>query len=434
MTSRKLIPALVFACACGACGDLTEVDAPDLVQRGGLANANGAVTFFNGAVSSFYSVFGTSASYSASGPFLTNTGLLADELLATSTFSGLNELDRHLLPETSGSQGTYFFLQTARSNQLQALAVLKQSLPSQRWRIGQIYGLLGYVETFLAEVMCSGVPLSSIDADFTPQYGAPLTTTQLLEQAVKSFDSALVYSTDSVRILSMARVGKGRALLDLDKPAEASAAVAGVATTFTFNTEHSATVQPNNAAMYIIGGRYTIADAKGTNGLNYRSANDQRINAVLVGNGTDGTPVYRPSRLASAASANILANGIEARLIEAEAALRAGDPTTWLAKLNDLRANATTPAMAPLVDPVTAAARVDLQFRERAFWLFLSGHRFGDMRRLVRYYGRAANTVFPVGPYKFGGSFGTDIQLPVDVAEVSNNPLMGGKACIDRNP
>ena len=431
MTSRKLIPVLLIACACG---DLTKVEAPDLVQRGGLGNANGAVTFFNGAVSSFYSVFGTSASYSASGPFLTNTGLLADELIATSTFSGLNELDRHLLPETSGSQGTYFFLQVARSNQVQALAVLKQALPSQRWRIGQLYAFLGYVETFLAEVMCSGVPLSSVNSDFTPQYGAPLTTAQLLEQAVKSFDSALVYSTDSVRILSLARVGKARALLNLDKPAEAGAAVAGVLTSFSFITEHSATVQPNNAAMFILGGRYTIADVKGTTGINYRTASDQRINAVLVGNGTDGTPVYRPSRLTSAASPNILANGIEARLVEAEAALRAGDATTWLAKLNDLRANATSPAMTPLTDPVNAAARVDLQFRERAFWLFLTGHRFGDMRRLVRHYGRAANTVFPTGPYKFGGNFGTDIQLPIDVAEVSNNPLMGGKACLDRNP
>ena len=431
MTSRTLIPVLLLAAACSS---LTNVDAPDLVQRPGLANANGAVTFFNGAVASFYSVFGTSASYSASGPFLTNSGLLADELLATSTFSGLNELDRHLLPETSGSLGTYLFLQVARSNQLQALVVLKQSLPAQRWRIGEIHGLLGYIETFLAETMCSGVPLSTIDADFTPQYGAPLTTAQVLEQAVKNFDSALVYASDSARILNMARVGRGRALLDLDRPADAATAVTSVPTSFAFTTEHSATVQANNAAMNIIGGRYTVADGKGTNGLNYRTANDQRIGAVLVGNGTDGTPVYRPSRLSAATSPNILANGVEARLIQAEAALRAGDPPTWLARLNDLRATATTPAMTPLTDPGAAAGRVDLQFRERAFWLFLTGHRFGDMRRLVRYYGRAVNTVFPVGPYKFGGSFGTDIQLPIDVAEVSNNLLMGGKACIDRNP
>jgi hypothetical protein len=37
-----------------------------------------------------------------------------------------------------------------------------------------------------------------------------------------------------------------------------------------------------------------------------------------------------------------LADGIEARLIEAEAALKAGDAATWLAKLNGLRAQVRT--------------------------------------------------------------------------------------------
>jgi hypothetical protein len=385
-------------------------------------------------VGSFYTVFGTTASYSASGPFVSNSGLLSDELIATSNFSGLNELDRHLLPEASGSQGTYFFLQVSRVTQLQAVTVLKQALPSQRWRIGEIYGLMAYAQTLLAETMCSGVPLSAITSEFTVAYGPPLTTAALLNQSLADFDSALAYAADSARLLNLARVGRGRVLLDLARYADAAAAVASVPTTFVFGTEHTATVQPNNLALFIIGGRYSIADKKGTNGLGYLSANDQRIGAVLVGNGTDGTPVYRPSRLSSAASPNTLANGIEARLIEAEAALAANDVATWLSRLNGLRATATTPAMAPLADPGAPGGRVDLLFSERAFWLFLTGHRFGDMRRLVRQYGRELNTVFPVGPYKFGGTFGTDVQLPIDVAEVSNNPLMGGTACLDRNP
>src|SRR5256885_5220443 len=36
-----------------------------------------------------------------------------------------------------------------------------------------------------------------------------------------------------------------------------------------------------------------------------------------------------------------IAGGIEARLIEAEAALKAGDNATWIAKLNTLRADTT---------------------------------------------------------------------------------------------
>jgi hypothetical protein len=55
--------------------------------------------------------------------------------------------------------------------------------------------------------------------------------------------------------------------------------------------------------------------------------------------------------------------------------------------------------LTPLTDPGTATARVDLMFRERAFWMYLTGHRLGDLRRLVRQYGRAKESVYPTGAY-----------------------------------
>jgi hypothetical protein len=130
----------------------------------------------------------------------------------------------------------------------------------------------------------------------------------------------------------------------------------------------------------------------------------------------------------------VLVSGIEARLIEAEAALRAGNAPAWLATLNTLRSSAIAPAMAPLTDPGTADGRINLLFSERAYWLFLAGHRLGDLRRLIRQYGRAANTLFPVGPYKFGGNFGEDFVVPIDQSEFIYNPYLNGKACLDRNP
>ena len=130
-----------------------------------------------------------------------------------------------------------------------------------------------------------------------------------------------------------------------------------------------------------------------------------------------------------------------------------------MAKLNQLRANfntfkqpsnpcsATTQvngcppvpvggALPPLADPGTQAAREDLLFRERAFWLWSTGHRLADMRRLVRPtseggFGRAENTVFPNGPYAKGGVYGTDKFLVIPQAE-QNNPQF--KGCLDRNP
>ena len=137
------------------------------------------------------------------------------------------------------------------------------------------------------------------------------------------------------------------------------------------------------------------------------------------------TPMYNQF------TAVAVTRAFDARLIEAEAQLAAGDPA-WLTTLNALRATAqsigvlTTPVMAPLVDPGTPAARVDLLFREKAMWTYTRGHRLGDMRRLIRFYGRAANTVFPEGVHYRGGTYGTDINLPVPQAEQNNPNYTGG--------
>jgi hypothetical protein len=72
--------------------------------------------------------------------------------------------------------------------------------------------------------------------------------------------------------------------------------------------------------------------------------------------------------------------------------------------------------------------RVDLVFAERAYWLFLTGERQGDLRRLVRNYGRNAEAVFPTGPYLPNGqlpSYGSDVSLNIPSAE-HNNPQFHG--------
>jgi len=73
---------------------------------------------------------------------------------------------------------------------------------------------------------------------------------------------------------------------------------------------------------------------------------------------------------------------------------------------------------------------VDLLFRERAFWLFLTGHRQGDLRRLIRQYGRSQSDVYPIGLYlNTAFSFGSDVTMPIPGSEFAN-PLYTG--CISR--
>src|SRR5438046_3041984 len=270
----------------------------------------------------------------------------------------------------------------------------------------------------------SGIPLTEI-VNSLPQYGPQLTTQQMLAHALGDADSAIKYAVDTARFKYLAHLVRGRVLLNMAQFDSAAAAVAGVPTSFLFNAEASSLVNQRN----IIGtnvrfSKYIgVADTQGVNGLNFISSGDPRIvpNLQDLGLGADlRTEIYLWKPYGNFDSPVALANGVEARLIEAEAALQRGDLATWLTTLNTLRTDGTqtggvynpgtggVAGLAPLIDPGTAAARVDLTFRERAFWLFFTGHRLGDMRRLIRQYGRSQDAVLPIGPYKEHGTFGTD--------------------------
>jgi hypothetical protein len=169
---------------------------------------------------------------------------------------------------------------------------------------------------------------------------------------------------------------------------------------------------------------------------------DPRVADSLARRGTytkvfDGTTdQWVQAKYPARASAVTIADGVEARLIEAEATLKAGDAPGALAILNALRSNAALlslrgyPAnsLAPLTLQATAAAQLDQLFKERAYWLFLTSHRLGDLRRLVRQYGRTVNSVFPNGPYFKGGLYGSDVNAPVPFSE-QNNPNYTPGSC-----
>ena len=132
-----------------------------------------------------------------------------------------------------------------------------------------------------------------------------------------------------------------------------------------------------------------------------------------------------------------MVSGIDARLMEAEVALKSNDIAGMMTILNALRAappkisNYQPTAMAPLATPATQDAATTLFFREKAFWTFARGQRLNDMRRQLRQYGRTEDQVFPTGAYFKGGNYGHTINLPVSSTEKANPNFTG---CIDRNP
>ena len=275
--------------------------------------------------------------------------------------------------------------------------------------LAQLYAVRGYVILQMAEDLCSGFPINDV-ADNHTVYGGPLTTDSAIALASAQLDSSLKYVQDSVRFVEFARVVKGRALLDQGKYSEATAMVASVPTEMLYTRG-----VPGGIAMqsrYCLGCVLTaLGNNEGTNGLPFASAHDLRVPVRVLGrrNTDAGDTLFITTKGRSASDSIVLASGIEARLIQAEAALH--DAQSWKPILDSLR---STVGLDTLVDPGTTDSRVDLIYRERAFWLFMTGRRLGDLRRLIRNYDRTPESVFPTGIWRggTGDRYGTATAIP----------------------
>jgi hypothetical protein len=304
-----------------------------------------------------------------------------------------------------------------------------------------MFAMIGYSEVQMGENYCNGIPFSEV-SEGELVYGDPVSVDSAFKRAVASADSALLFitGTGGADVANLARIVKGRALLNLNRPAEAATAVAAVPSTFAYKVYHSDQTTTNQIWSLNSAKRYVVGDLEGRNGLPFRTANDPRLPTTSGGLSFDTNTPFIAQNVYGQFDPVSVATGVEARLIEAEAALRAGDNVTWLAKLNAARATRTTPPLLPpLTDPGNQAARENLTFYERGFWFWGLGHRLGDLRRLIRHYGRAPESTFPTGTYHKGGNYGTDYNIPISFEE-TNNPKVGelfdstNDTCLNRTP
>jgi hypothetical protein len=448
--------AALVAVVLAACSSLLDLQDPDIINPGDVTNPDGAVAAYNGAIGDF--TFANDGNNGGTEGQVLVSGVMADEFYDSETFPTRIEYDSRAINESNGTlNGVFFNLQKARVALEGAGAALQTFAPTPASRIGEMLGLAGFTYVYFAENYCSAVPFSERQPDGSIAYGTPLSTDEILDRALAKFDSAIAASITSAADTAaryLAAVGKGRTLVDKADFAGAAAAVAAVPTKFAYLVGHSIATGNQQNGIFVFNnqapagtGRFSVADTEGTNGLPFRTAADPRVVSVLRGKGFDNvSPLYVLLKYASATSPTRVADGIEARLIEAEAAQQASNPS-WLATLNTLRTDGTysfaatdilkvdtlwhagtggVAGLKPLVDPGTAAARVNLLFRERAFWLFATGHRLGDLRRLARQYARAPNTIYPTGAYLHASTvFGSNTELPVPFNE-RNNPNYTG--------
>lgn len=456
-----LVLMAVLALPVGGCNTdkILKVNDPDILTPGSISGPEALPTVRLAALGEFELAYGGSGADGSGGVegVIMYSGLLGDEWVNSETFPTRIEVDRRNISLSNADVDTWFRqLSRARVRAEFAANGYKNFAPDPNSEGGysEVLSLAGFTYTFFGENWCSGIPFSHADPSGALVYGTPLTTADIYDTALARFDAALAVATalGDNGLISLAQIGRGRVMLDQGNYAGAAAAVAGVPTSFVYLVTYSLNSARQNNGVYnanIANERYSVANLEGGVGLPYRTAADPRVVFARTPANDVGfdrqTPQYDQRRYTNRDKPIPLATGLEARLIEAEAALNvggAGAGATYVPLLNALRAappayitgnDLPVAAMGALADPGTAAGRVDQFFQERAFWLWVTGHRLSDMRRLIRQYGRAVNTVFPTGPY-FKNNMqydGTDVNFPVPLDE-QNNPNFD--QCIDRNP
>ena len=443
---------LLAIAACDLTDSLLEVKDPDIINPDDVQNAEGAIALANGALDFFRNTTGGNESTWLFG------GLLADEWSTSSTFVQNDETDQRKV-QTNNSSITGMFRDLGRTRLGANLAIrgLKQYSPDPPRRIAEVYFARGYAEMQLAQDFCNGIPLSEIEGDVIIP-GEPLTVAEVFQRAIASYDSALALATatDSatVTVRRGALVAKARAMVGLNQVAQAAALVDSIPLSFAYNHTFAVTSgdnilwsQPASARRYTVGDSLEGNARRDTvrNAIPFFTAQDPRlpVTYTIAANGRDtvksqdGQTNSRTTTLYGRTTSIPVVNGLDARLIAAEARLRTRDYAGMMTILNGLRASpprlgeVQPPAMAALPVPADSVTAVSLYFREKAFWTFTRGQRLGDLRRLIRQYGRTEDTTFPVGTHYKGGVYGDDVNLPVPKNEEGNNPNFQG--CLDRN-
>lgn len=465
---------------------LVKVSDPSGVTPEGFNNPTALPSVIAGAYRQFvggYDGFGDDS-------FLSSSAVLTDEFYYGDTFTTRNAADhRSTQPTVLGniSDNAFSRLQQARFNARRAFAAVaaastaNTALQDDITKAG-LRTVEAYTYVTLSEGWCGNVPFTTMP-DTGPVdpsllvYSRGLTTKEMNDTAIVRFDEALTLQPTN----NLAAIGKARALVNEGRYAEAAAAVSSVPTNYVYLLEHSVNQGAENNPSFALqdNGRYGVSNLEG--GLSGTAAISQSSTTpATTAPSAEGLPFrglrdprvpWQPRASTFCFSSSVrcyidnnnptldadvpLASGVEARLIEAENDLNTGNIPSMIARLNALRAAVipleaglhpqqkqtfrdATGAMVlpPLVDPADPltpqatqdAARRDLMWRERALWLYNTGHRIGDLRRYVRNYGVPSTQVFPTGPHFRGGNYGNDVNYPIPFNE-QNNPQFVPTAC-----
>lgn len=436
--SSRLTTAVSFAVCIVGCQGITDTKLPDgVVGPSAYNNLEGATRLTQAARGELAKVIVG---------YVVSAGLLTDELNridigASTTFASNDQRSGHWAFPARQSGSPH----TVRALARLARGVVGKYVQGETsvWQ-ALLFMYEAYAEILLADGWCSGVPLSTLDFEGDWTYRPGSTTDEIYAHAIQLLDSADAGAADSASVQSSIRVLKARALLALGRYGEAKQTIQSIDGAFRYTVritfDGGRRSDPNFVQYNIFLGSASVSDNEGINGLPYLSWRDPRTASVQ--RAYRGKQSWFPVKYLTSGDSSTftVASGIEARLIVAEAALHENDPQQMLTVLNALRTTGTytlsgsdtlwnagiggVAGLRPLTLPVTTEAQRQLLFTERAAWLFVTGSRQGDLRRLVRKYGIDREQVYPTGAYA-NGRYGTDIEFGI-AAEEFRNPLFTG--------
>jgi hypothetical protein len=414
---RGLLAALVaLTPSLTACNlDFFTVENPDVVTADAVDPVADAEVFSRSALQSLAAAF--------SGGYIVYSAWFSNEAWVGDTFPTRNEFGRRLVDDRNGTHnGDVWSPITQALAQSEEVIELLEGEAGQELNLARAALTSGYGLVLLGEGFCEGTMRGP-----GGEPGPLMTPTELLETAIDRFGDAITWGsgatgTEATNIVTAARVGQGRALLQLGRDGEAATAVAGVDPAFAFNLAYVDDAGNRNR---LGNGVYFYSDGGSRRSLvvppHYRGMNDPRVTWEDSGSDAqDGVlNLFSQTKFDSWASPIRLASGLEAEYIVAEAS---NDAATIEAFVNTRRAEGGQAPIATTTDMAVLMTEL-MDQRSRDFWL--EGHRMGDWRRNPT----AVANIIPPGPNYYKpevGEVSDQTCLPLPFAERNANPNIPG--------
>lgn len=423
---RTTVLALfVLPAACDTLKNPLEVAPASRVPAAQLETPGNALLLSNGAIGDFECAFN---SYTGQGGLIGEEFIYAGPTASRAPYDRRNTTKDDLDYAVNSCTGTgvYTPLQTARQSNENLLALLKTwtdaevsagaGSPNRTDLIGIAAAYAGYSLVLLGEGFCT-MAISTVNIDKSLTYGGEIQRDSVFKLAIARFSEAITAATtaNNAAIRNMAYVGRARAKLNIADYAGAKADAQQVPSGYLKVASASATSANRLNRVFTENSATNRAFSVGEP---YRSMGDARVPVTKSSEPPSSTGVqhYYQTKYPAASTPIPIATYEEAQLIIAEADIRAGSLPSALLILNASRSRGGQATFVGVTQAEYLAELIDQRRRE----LFAESHHLGDVLRYAIAVQPAAGT-----PYHFGGTYGSQICLPLPAAERLNNPLIG---------